>query len=247
VVASLYNSNTGSIEIYPLIEDRRSSPDHIFLLAPWSRDPRVFIYDCNPRIRLWEEAEVKISPFSHQNLAGEIPQSTRSKRDVFATYFPARATLEADVHKLTAEKSDDGHTSFWPPAIIPSDERVRIRRTPIHHASNYFTAQPEAGVILPNIFRRLMNAVSEPQSGVNEEESDTTPDQPTPTKNIWALPDTSASGYISQKAFNVRKWTKFENHRPTIETYFELDEVLWTPTPNFPLRGIFIGIMIILE
>ena len=73
----------------------------------------------------------------------------------------------------------------------------------------------------------------------------------------WREPAVGTGKFLSEKAFRIRKWAvlgdrggvdafrraKMGEH---VETFAELDEELWTPTKECPLRGVWVGMACIL-
>ncbi|KAK6538658.1 hypothetical protein TWF694_010235 [Orbilia ellipsospora] len=211
----------------------------------WSYDPQVVFYPFNPRVHLRDEPEFKIAANSKASEDGEIPVS---RRGILATYFRAEAILERDVYAQMA---------VWPPRIIPSASRVR------NESSNGFRSGQAARQRGP--FMRLPSGVSINGTSVSIGGfvNDVVGAQVDRSAYMevggggkweggkWRVDGKERSGYPSDKAFRLRRWAVLGDPSGDIEgrfrmgerveTFAELDEVLWTPTEEYPYRGIWIG------
>ncbi|KAF3909487.1 hypothetical protein AA313_de0203424 [Arthrobotrys entomopaga] len=238
---SKYSPVSGTLEAFSLAV----SPPNNDLIEAWSYNPTVLIYPFSPRINLRDEPEFKIAANSKASEDGEIPVS---RRGILATYFRADAILERDVYAQMA---------VWPPRIIPSASRVR------NESSNGFRSGQGARQRGP--FMRLpsgvsINGTSVSIGGFGNDVVGAQVDRSAfmmakagekKEGEKWRVDRKERSGYPSDKAFRLRRWAVLGDPSGDIEgrfrmgerveTFAELDEELWTPTEEYPYRGIWIG------
>lgn len=212
----------------------------------WSYNPDVIISPFSPKVNIREEPELKISPNSKASADGEIPVS---RRGILATYFRAEAILQRDVYSQMA---------VWPPTTIPAETRVR-NESPSGFKGGANSKQRGPFMRLPsNIsingtfvsvggFNDVMGAAVD-RSAFIVPQGKATPNE----DEKWKSDEMKQrSGYLSETAFRLRRWAvlgdtsgDLENRfrmGERVETFAELDEELWTPTPEYPYRGIWVG------
>ncbi|KAK6527161.1 hypothetical protein TWF281_010354 [Arthrobotrys megalospora] len=214
-------------------------------ITAWSYNPDVIITPFSPKINIREEPELKIAPNSRASEDGEIPVS---RRGILATYFRAEAILQQDVYSQMA---------VWPPRTIPAETRVR------NESSNGFkggTASRQRGPFIRLPSNISINGTFVSVGGFNDvmgaavdRSAFITPPSKAQNDDDKWIPDEmkQKSGFLSQKAFRLRRWAvlgdtsgDLENRfrmGERVETFAELDEELWTPTPEYPYRGIWVG------
>ncbi|KAK6349253.1 hypothetical protein TWF730_010004 [Orbilia blumenaviensis] len=243
ILVSKYMPLSGTLEAFSLT----GTPSRdVSEFAVWTYDPDVMIGPFSPKVNIREEPELKISPNSKASEDGEIPVS---RRGILATYFRAEAILQRDVYSQMA---------VWPPRTIPADTRVR------NESSNGFKGGANSKQRGP--FIRLpsnisINGTFVSVGGFNDAMGaavDRSAFIMPPSKDIksedekWKLDEMKQkSGYLSEKAFRLRRWAvlgdstgDLENRfrmGERVETFAELDEELWTPTLEYPYRGIWVG------
>ncbi|KAK6512470.1 hypothetical protein TWF481_001356 [Arthrobotrys musiformis] len=243
ILASKYMPISGTLEAFSFTGTHSRDAAE---LVPWSFDPEVLISPFSPKVNIRDEPELKISPNSKASADGEIPVS---RRGILATYFRAEAIFQRDIYSQMA---------VWPPATIPAETRVR-NESPSGFKGGANSKQRGPFIRLPsNIsingtfvsvggFNDVMGAavdrsafiVSQSKANSNEDER-------------WKQDEMKRrSGHPSETAFRLRRWAvlgdtsgDFENRfrmGERVETFAALDEDLWTPTPEYPYRGIWVG------
>ncbi|KAF3909192.1 hypothetical protein ABW20_dc0101483 [Dactylellina cionopaga] len=246
ILISKYMPMSGTLEAFSLTVTPPTQGEFAF----WSYNPEVVIYPFDPKINIREEPELKISPNSKASEDGEIPVS---RRGILATYFRAEAILQRDVYPQMA---------VWPSRIIPCESRVR------NESANGFRGSSVSKQRGP--FMRLPSNVSINGTHVSVggfhtndvvgAAMDRSAFIPPPVKvkevkdadDKWRVDGTiNKSGALSEKAFRLRRWAVLGDASGDIEgrfrmgekveTFSELDEELWTPTREYPYRGIWIG------
>ncbi|EPS42057.1 hypothetical protein H072_3855 [Dactylellina haptotyla CBS 200.50] len=244
ILISKYMPMSGALEAFSLTVTPHDDSDPV----PWSYDGEVEVHSFEPEINIRDEPELKISPNSKASEDGEIPVS---RRGILATYFRAEAILENDAYAQMA---------VWPPRIIPSATRVR------NQSSNGFRSGGAAKQRGP--FMRLpsnisINGTSVSIGGFNDMvgaavDRSAFIQAPSGSKDAqsgamkWKVDEARRkSGYLSDKAFRLRRWAVLGDVTGDIEgrfrmgerveTFAELDEELWTPTKEYPYRGIWVG------
>ncbi|KAJ6256786.1 hypothetical protein Dda_8653 [Drechslerella dactyloides] len=240
VLATRYMPVSGSIEAFRVITTPAIHHD----VNWWSWDPTIPIYPYDTRVGLWREADLKITPNFHESGLRRIQPVCRGK-GVFSSYVRAQAILKKDVYHQMA---------VWPPQTIPAETRVR------NESATGFRSSAGSSMTLA----WSVNIDGE-EIPVNEGERafgrpggpvmQWSPYIPTPTASKdpdarWKVDEArSKSGFLSTSAFRIKKWAVLsvnaEMDDPRIgedvETFAEVDEALWTPTKEYPYRGIWVG------
>ncbi|KAF3918240.1 hypothetical protein ABW21_db0200381 [Orbilia brochopaga] len=246
ILVSKYMPLTGTLEAFNLTTTPGTQPEFTW----WSWNTMVPIYPYDIKIGIRDDPELKITPNCKASAAREIPIH---RGGIFMSYLRAEAILKKDVYAQMA---------VWPPRTIPADTRVRNES-----ATGFRSSVGTAGsfVRLPsNISINGLVFVGRGGRGFNDlvgaavdrsafMPASTTPPEVKDPNAKWRVDEVrSKSGFPSTSAFRIRKWAVLGDvidgdldGRPrmgeNVETFAELDEALWTPTKEYPYRGIWIG------
>ncbi|KAK6333101.1 hypothetical protein TWF718_010924 [Orbilia javanica] len=243
ILVSKYMPISGTLEAFSFTGTYSSDPAEF---STWSYNPDVIICPFSPEVNIREEPELKISPNSKASADGEIPVS---RRGILATFFRAEAILQRDVYSQMA---------VWPPMTIPAETRVR-NESPSGFKNGANSKQIGPFIRLPSNIS--INGTFVSVGGVNDVMGAAVDRSAFIVQQSKATPNESAkwkadelrqrSGYPSETAFRLRRWAvlgdtsgDLENRfrmGERVETFAELDEELWTPTPEYPYRGIWAG------
>ncbi|KAF3094000.1 hypothetical protein TWF569_005988 [Orbilia oligospora] len=243
LLASKYMPISGTLEAFSFTgTPSRDTAE----FSTWSYNPDVIISPFNPKVNIREEPELKISPNSKASADGEIPVS---RRGILATYFRAEAIFQRDIYSQMA---------VWPPSTIPAKTRVR-NESPSGFKSGANSKQRGPFMRLPSNIS--INGTSVSVGGFNDVTGAAidrsafiipqTKTTPTEDEKWKAEEIRQRSGHLSETAFRLRRWAvlgdtsgDFENRfrmGERVETFAELDEELWTPIPEYPYRGVWVG------
>ncbi|KAK6347258.1 hypothetical protein TWF696_007330 [Orbilia brochopaga] len=245
ILVSKYMPLTGTLEAFSLTTTPGILPEFTW----WSWDTMVPIYPYDITIGIRDEPELKITPNCKASVTKEIPIR---RGGIFMSYLRAAAILKKDVYPQMA---------VWPPRTIPAETRVRNESATGFRsdagAAGSFVRLPSDISISGTVFIRKGGGGFNDLVGAAVDRSAfmATPMTPQEVKDPnakWRVDDVrSKSGFPSTSAFRIRKWAVLGDldgdldGRPrmgeSVETFAELDEALWTPTKEYPYRGIWVG------
>ncbi|KAI1420272.1 hypothetical protein F5Y12DRAFT_137664 [Xylaria sp. FL1777] len=218
IVIARYDERRGCIEGYQLLATRRRDGSE-----PWLADPTVHIHYFEPNVKLHLDKPVlQLNVDSLENLMRISLSSSDSATRPARRFFPE--------HPMQSHGSDPRFSTFV--LAKPLEEQDTARHTASRFPYNMVWPPPTIPAA-----HRVLGHPADIAGG------------PTPSHDMMISPRWRPikRSEVSELTFRIRQW--MELGPPTIGfhigeecvTYSTLDPSLYTPTPERPWRGIWVG------